>query len=91
MRELTLMTRLGHATPDSMKVYTRVSDPEVVPAGPPRRPRGDLSCAASKRNAPGVLHRHHQALAVLLAIGACWESAGIKVDAHRQRIGARRR
>ncbi|MFE3519623.1 tyrosine-type recombinase/integrase [Streptomyces sp. NPDC059166] len=30
MRELTLMTRLGHATPDSMKVYTRVSDPEVV-------------------------------------------------------------
>jgi integrase len=30
MRELTLMTRLGHATPDSMKIYTRVSDPEVV-------------------------------------------------------------
>lgn len=30
MRELTLMTRLGHATPDSMKVFTRVSDPEVV-------------------------------------------------------------
>lgn len=30
MRELTLMTRLGHATPESMKVYTRVSDPEVV-------------------------------------------------------------
>jgi integrase/recombinase XerD len=30
MRELTLMTRLGHATPDSMKVYTRVSDPEVL-------------------------------------------------------------
>ena len=30
MRELTLMTRLGHATPDSMKVYTRFSDPEVL-------------------------------------------------------------
>jgi len=30
MRELTLMTRLGHATPDSMKIYTKVSDPEVV-------------------------------------------------------------
>jgi integrase/recombinase XerD len=30
MRELTLMARLGHATPDSMKIYTRVSDPEVV-------------------------------------------------------------
>jgi integrase/recombinase XerD len=30
MRELTLMTRLGHATPDSMKMYTRVSDPDVV-------------------------------------------------------------
>jgi integrase len=30
MRELTLMTRLGHATPDSMRMYTRVSDPQVV-------------------------------------------------------------
>ena len=30
MRELTLMARLGHATPESMKVYTRVSDPDVV-------------------------------------------------------------
>lgn len=30
MRELTLMTRLGHATPDSMQVYTRVSDPDVI-------------------------------------------------------------
>jgi integrase/recombinase XerD len=30
MRELTLMTRLGHATPDSLKTYTRVSDPDVV-------------------------------------------------------------
>ncbi|MGI5401418.1 tyrosine-type recombinase/integrase [Streptomyces sp. CA-135486] len=30
MRELTLMTRLGHATPDSLKMYTRVADPEVV-------------------------------------------------------------
>jgi integrase/recombinase XerD len=30
MRELTLMARLGHASPDSMKIYTRVSDPEVV-------------------------------------------------------------
>jgi len=30
MRDLTLMTRLGHASPDSTKIYTRVSDPEVV-------------------------------------------------------------
>ncbi|MEU7769796.1 tyrosine-type recombinase/integrase [Micromonospora taraxaci] len=30
MRELTLMTRLGHASPDSTKIYTRVSDPDVV-------------------------------------------------------------
>lgn len=30
MRELTLMARLGHATPDSVQVYTRVSDPEVI-------------------------------------------------------------
>jgi len=30
MRELTLMRRLGHASPDSTKIYTRVSDPEVL-------------------------------------------------------------
>lgn len=30
MRDLTLMARLGHASPDSTKIYTRVSDPEVV-------------------------------------------------------------
>ena len=30
MRELTLQKRLGHASPDSTKVYTRVSDPIVV-------------------------------------------------------------
>lgn len=30
MRELTLMTRLGHASPDSTKIYTRISDHEVV-------------------------------------------------------------
>ncbi len=24
------MARLGHASPDSLKVYTRVSDPQVV-------------------------------------------------------------
>jgi integrase/recombinase XerD len=30
MRELTLMARLGHASPDSVKIYTRVSDPDVV-------------------------------------------------------------
>ena len=30
MRDLTLMTRLGHASPDSTKIYTRVGDPEVV-------------------------------------------------------------
>lgn len=30
MRELTLQKRLGHASPDSTKVYTRVSDDAVV-------------------------------------------------------------
>lgn len=30
MRELTLQKRLGHASPDSTRVYTRVSDPIVV-------------------------------------------------------------
>lgn len=30
MRELTLQKRLGHASPESLRVYTRVSDPEVV-------------------------------------------------------------
>jgi integrase len=30
MRELTLMARLGHASPDSTKIYTRISDHEVV-------------------------------------------------------------
>jgi integrase len=30
MRDLTLMTRLGHASPDSTKIYTRISDPEVL-------------------------------------------------------------
>jgi integrase len=30
MRDLTLMTRLGHASPDSTKIYTRVSDPDVI-------------------------------------------------------------
>ncbi len=30
MRELTLMKRLGHASPDSLAIYTRVSDPEVL-------------------------------------------------------------
>jgi integrase/recombinase XerD len=30
MRDLTLMTRLGHASPDSTKIYTRVGDREVV-------------------------------------------------------------
>jgi integrase len=30
MRELTLMARLGHASPDSTRVYTQVSDPQVV-------------------------------------------------------------
>jgi integrase/recombinase XerD len=30
MRELTLMTRLGHASPESLCMYTRVSDPQVV-------------------------------------------------------------
>jgi integrase len=30
MRELTLQRRLGHASPESTRVYTRVSDPIVV-------------------------------------------------------------
>jgi integrase len=30
MRELTLQKRLGHASPESTRVYTRVSDPMVV-------------------------------------------------------------
>jgi integrase len=30
MRELTLQQRLGHASPDSTRLYTRVSDPVVV-------------------------------------------------------------
>jgi len=30
MRELALQRRLGHASPDSTRLYTRVSDAEVV-------------------------------------------------------------
>lgn len=30
MRELSLQKRLGHASPESTRVYTRVSDPQVV-------------------------------------------------------------
>ena len=30
MRELTLQRRLGHASPDATRVYTRISDPVVV-------------------------------------------------------------
>lgn len=30
MRELTLMARLGHASPDSTRIYTRISDQEVA-------------------------------------------------------------
>lgn len=30
MRELTLQKRLGHASPESTKIYTRVSDAVVV-------------------------------------------------------------
>lgn len=30
MRDLTLMKRLGHASPDSTRIYTRVADREVV-------------------------------------------------------------
>ncbi len=30
MRELALMARLGHASPDSTRVYTQVSDRQVV-------------------------------------------------------------
>ena len=50
MRELTLMTRLGHATPDSMKVYTRVSDPEVAQGLPARDRRGRAVTAAPQRS-----------------------------------------
>ena len=30
MRELSLQKRLGHASPESTRIYTRVSDPVVV-------------------------------------------------------------
>ena len=30
MRELALQKRLGHASPESTRIYTRVSDPAVV-------------------------------------------------------------
>lgn len=30
MRELTLQRRLGHASPESTRLYTRVSDAQVV-------------------------------------------------------------
>jgi integrase len=30
MRELTLRKRLGHASPESTRIYTRVSDGEVL-------------------------------------------------------------
>jgi integrase len=30
MRELTLQKRLGHAGPESTRIYTQVSDPAVV-------------------------------------------------------------
>ena len=30
MRELTLQKRLGHASPEATRTYTRVSDPEVL-------------------------------------------------------------
>jgi integrase/recombinase XerD len=30
MRELTLQKRLGHASPESTRIYTQVSDQEVV-------------------------------------------------------------
>jgi integrase/recombinase XerD len=30
MRELSLQKRLGHASPESTRIYTRVSDPEVA-------------------------------------------------------------
>jgi integrase len=30
MRELTLQKRLGHASPESTRIYTAVSDPQMV-------------------------------------------------------------
>ena len=30
MRELSLQKRLGHASPDSTKMYTRISDEQVL-------------------------------------------------------------
>ncbi len=30
MRELALQRRLGHASPESIRIYTRVSDEQVV-------------------------------------------------------------
>jgi integrase/recombinase XerD len=30
MRELALQKRLGHASPDSIRIYTRISDEQVL-------------------------------------------------------------
>jgi integrase len=45
MRELTLQKRLGHASPESTRLYTRVSDPAVV--ADYRRALGALSTAGA--------------------------------------------
>lgn len=45
MRELTLQKRLGHASPESTRIYTRVSDPVVV-----AEYRQALGCNEPKRS-----------------------------------------
>lgn len=47
MRELTLQKRLGHASPESTRIYTRVSDPAVV--ADYNRALGDQSASAGEQ------------------------------------------
>ena len=63
-------------------------NPKGLPGG-----RGETGSAQRQSEMlPGVLHRHHQHWSSCShAVGHAWESPGIKVDVHGQRIGAHRR
>ena len=50
MRELTLQKRLGHASVESTRVYTRISDPVVV--ADYRRALGCLTDTATQDEVP---------------------------------------
>lgn len=50
MRELALQKRLGHASPESTRLYTRVSDPMVVAEY--RRALGELPEGAGREDTP---------------------------------------